>query len=76
VSLSEQQIAMRLKVARHALEGYGRYWEDLAADRLPPDVLADLVTSTKWMVEVLEVHLPQLDAALRRQIRGGIHDGD
>jgi hypothetical protein len=71
VSLSEEQIRLRLQVARSGLEGYQRWHDALMADRIPPKTLADLVTSTGWLVEVLEVHLPQLDAALRRHIKGG-----
>ncbi len=62
---------MRLEVARSGLAGYQAYISDLTADRIAPRALADLVTSTQWLVEVLTVTLPQLDAALRGQLRQG-----
>jgi hypothetical protein len=69
VSLSEQQVALRLEVARSGLAGYKAYICDLTADRISPRALADLVTSAEWLVELLTITLPRMDAALRGQLR-------
>lgn len=45
----------RLATARAALKGYDEWWNSPDPNATPnPQVLADLVSATRWLVEMLD----------------------